>query len=79
MVAECLLGFTILDNVTMAFGTFFLVTDEPESLPRVDEIGSSLVNHNEPPRDIDWQILPGSNSVSKLGTYGGWFVRTLLY
>jgi len=71
-------GFTILDNVTLAFGTFFLVTDNPESMPRVEALGSSLVNHTEPPRDIDWQVLPGHNSLPKLGTFGGWMHGTTL-
>ncbi|KAI0052163.1 hypothetical protein FA95DRAFT_1553853 [Auriscalpium vulgare] len=64
-------GFTILDNVIMAFGTMFLVTDDPSSMPNVDEIGSSMVDHKAPPRDIDLQILPGHNALSKLGPFGG--------
>ncbi|KAH9962869.1 hypothetical protein BC827DRAFT_177842 [Russula dissimulans] len=64
-------GFTILDNVTMLSGTFYIVVDDPTSMPSIGTIGSSRVNHNEPPRDVDWQILPASNAPSKLGTYGG--------
>ncbi|KAA1472566.1 hypothetical protein DENSPDRAFT_838882 [Dentipellis sp. KUC8613] len=64
-------GYTILDNVMFAFGTLFVVSDEPDSMPPAEELGSSLVDHSQPPRDIDWQILPGWNALSKLGTYGG--------
>ncbi|KAI0064387.1 hypothetical protein BV25DRAFT_1898814 [Artomyces pyxidatus] len=64
-------GFTILDNVLFAFGTFFLVTDDPSSMPDVSSVASSIVNHTEPPRDIDWQVLPHSNALNKLGPYGG--------
>jgi len=64
-------GFTILDNVTMLSGTFYIVVDDPTSMPPIDSIGSSRQNSNDPPRDIDWQIIPASNAQSKLGTYGG--------
>jgi len=64
-------GFTILDNVTMLSGTYYIVVDDPASMPPIDSIGSSRQNHNDRPRDIDWQILSASNAPSKLGTYGG--------
>ncbi|KAI0032876.1 hypothetical protein K488DRAFT_48953 [Vararia minispora EC-137] len=63
-------GFTILENVTLAFGTFFLVTDDPSTMPPPGALGSSKEDHALPPRDIDWQILPASNSIPKLGTFG---------
>lgn len=71
---ECsglLSGFTILDNVTMLRGTFHIVTDDPTSMPSIETIGSSRANPNDPPRDIDWQILPAQAAPDKLGSFGG--------
>jgi hypothetical protein len=64
-------GFTILDNVTLFAGTFFVVTNDTSSIPPVGDIGSSMVNHNDAPRDIDWQVLPAQSASSKIGPYGG--------
>ncbi|VDB95505.1 unnamed protein product [Peniophora sp. CBMAI 1063] len=71
-------GFTILENVSMAFGTFFLVTDDPSSMPLPETLGSSMINHANPPRDIDWQILPLANAFPKLGGFGGQMHGTTL-
>lgn len=62
----------------MAFGTFFLVADDPSSMPLPDTMGSSLINHADPPRDIDWQVLPYVNAHAKLGGYGGQMHGTTL-
>ncbi|KAH7910270.1 hypothetical protein BJ138DRAFT_130585 [Hygrophoropsis aurantiaca] len=64
-------GFTILDNVIMANGTIFLVSDKPSSLPSLGSIASSAVNSNDPPREEDWQILSTKDAKTKLGSYGG--------
>ncbi|KAI0298688.1 hypothetical protein B0F90DRAFT_1668976 [Multifurca ochricompacta] len=48
-----------------------------EDVPRselkqhVPAIGSSMVNHNDPPRDIDWQVFPAQTAFRKFGPYGG--------
>ncbi|KAH9061089.1 hypothetical protein EDB87DRAFT_1576468 [Lactarius vividus] len=64
-------GFTILDNVILFSGTFFVVTNDAASMPHVGAIGSSMVNHNDAPRDIDWQVLPAQSAHSKFGPYAG--------
>lgn len=65
------LGYTILDNVIMYSGTFYVVVDDPTAMPPADVIASSRVNHNSPPRDIDWQVFPAGDAPSKFGTHGG--------
>jgi hypothetical protein len=40
-------------------------------MPSADVIGSSRVNHNNPLRDIDWQIFPARDAPSEFGSYGG--------
>ena len=67
----CPLGFTILDNVIMFSGTFYVVTDDLTSMPPAEVIGSSRVNHNSPPRDIDWQVFLARDAPRKFGSYGG--------
>lgn len=64
-------GFTILDNVILFSGTFFVVADDAASMPPVEAIGSSMVNHTDAPRDIDWQVQPAQSAPSKFGPYGG--------
>jgi len=64
-------GFTILDNVIMLEGTFYIVVDDLTSMPAIESIASSRVNKNDPPRDIDWQISPGRTAFSKFDSYGG--------
>lgn len=64
-------GFTILDNVIMLEGTFYIVVDDPTSMPAIESIASSRVNKNDPPRDIDWQIFPGQTAFSKFDSHGG--------
>ncbi|KAI0278082.1 hypothetical protein BGY98DRAFT_934005 [Russula aff. rugulosa BPL654] len=58
-------GFTILDNVIMFEGTFYIVVDDPASMPPIESIASSRENKNDPPRDVDWQIFPGQNAFDK--------------
>jgi hypothetical protein len=65
------LGFTILDNVIMFEGTFYIVVDDPASMPAIESIASSRENKNDPPRDVDWQIFPGQSAFSKFDSYGG--------
>ncbi|KAH9171355.1 hypothetical protein EDB89DRAFT_2114528 [Lactarius sanguifluus] len=64
-------GFTILDNAILFSGTFFVITNDTASMPDVGAIGSSMVNHNDAPRDIDWQVFPAQSAHSKFGPYGG--------
>jgi hypothetical protein len=71
------LGFTILDNVIMFEGTFYIVVDDLTSMPAIESIASSRVNKNDPPRDIDWQIFPGQTAFSKFDSYGGRCVSPL--
>lgn len=71
------LGFTILDNVIMFAGTFYVVVDDPTSMPGIEYIASSRVNKNDPPRDIDWQIITSQTAFSTFGTYGGRCVSPL--
>lgn len=40
-------------------------------MPSVDTIGSSMTDHNDPPRDIDWQVLSAQAALSKFGHYAG--------
>ncbi|KAH7918675.1 hypothetical protein BV22DRAFT_1100231 [Leucogyrophana mollusca] len=64
-------GFTILDNVIVAGGTIFLVSDHASSLPPLGSIASSAVAPTDPPREEDWQVLSGDEARVKLGSYGG--------
>jgi len=64
-------GFTILDNVIMVNGTFYLVTDDPSSLPALEYVASSSVNSAHPPRENEWEIVSTGNAADKLGTFGG--------
>ncbi|EIN08442.1 hypothetical protein PUNSTDRAFT_144033 [Punctularia strigosozonata HHB-11173 SS5] len=50
-------GYTVLENVVLAAGTFFIVTDTPGSVPALDEIGSSREDPGAPPRPHDWQVV----------------------
>ncbi|KAL6302988.1 hypothetical protein BKA93DRAFT_364114 [Sparassis latifolia] len=63
-------GYTILDNVLIANGTFFLVTDDPSSLPPPAAIAFSTLDHTQPP-DQHWQVLTKDEARTQLGTYGG--------
>ena len=63
-------GFTILDNIIMLNGTFYVVVDDPTSMPSIETIASSRVNKNDPPRDIDWQVFPAQTASSEFGSYG---------
>jgi hypothetical protein len=65
--AYCLSGFTILDNVIMYSGKFYVVVDDATSMPSAELIGSSRVNQ----RDIEWQIFPARDALSEFGSYGG--------
>ena len=65
------LGFTILDNVIILNGTVFLVTDNPQSLPRLGAIASSTLNPSHPPRLQDWRILTPDEAAVILGPFGG--------
>ncbi|TFY65221.1 hypothetical protein EVJ58_g2103 [Rhodofomes roseus] len=64
-------GFSILDNVIMANGTFYLVTDDPSSLPALEYIASLSTNSERPPRENEWEIVSTADAVGKLGTFGG--------
>ncbi|KAI0287548.1 hypothetical protein BC826DRAFT_1108391 [Russula brevipes] len=64
-------GFTILDNVIMLSGTFYIIAEDPASMPSVETIASSRVNHNDPPRDADWQVFSAQAALSKFGSHGG--------
>lgn len=72
-------GYTILDNVFILNGTFFLVTDDPESLPRLSAIASSPINPSHPPRPQDWRILTPTEAKETLGPFGGRYAYLLLY
>lgn len=65
------LGYTVLENVFILNGTFFLVTDDADSLPRLSTIASSAINPTHPPRRQDWQILSVAEAVKTLGKFGG--------
>ena len=65
------IGFTILDNVILFNGGFFVVADDVTSMPLVEAIGSSMENHRDAPRDIDWQVFPAQTAPIKFGSYGG--------
>ncbi|EKM58001.1 uncharacterized protein PHACADRAFT_251949 [Phanerochaete carnosa HHB-10118-sp] len=64
-------GYTILDNVFILNGTFFLVTEDPLSLPRLGAIASSGLNPGHPPRLQDWRILTPEEATVILGPFGG--------
>ncbi|KAH8987841.1 hypothetical protein EDB92DRAFT_2115927 [Lactarius akahatsu] len=51
-------GFTILDNVILFSGTFFVITNDTTSMPDVGAIGSSMV-------------FPAQSAHSKFGPYAG--------
>jgi len=40
-------------------------------MPPVEAIGSSMVNHNEASRAVDWQVFSAQAASSKFGPYGG--------
>lgn len=61
----------MLENVFILNGTFFLVTDDVDSLPRLSTIASSAINPTHPPRRQDWQILSVAEAVKTLGKFGG--------
>ncbi|KZT63320.1 hypothetical protein DAEQUDRAFT_815723 [Daedalea quercina L-15889] len=64
-------GYTILDNVIMANGTFYLITDDPSSLPSLEYIASSSINSAYPPREHEWGIINTADAADKIGTFGG--------
>ncbi|KAH8103052.1 hypothetical protein BXZ70DRAFT_927885 [Cristinia sonorae] len=64
-------GYTILQNVFVMNGTFFLVTDSPASLPPLGSIASSSLVPTRPPQPQDWRIIPSENASETLGIYGG--------
>lgn len=64
-------GYTILDNVFILNGTFFLVTEDPQSLPKLGAIASSALNPSHPPRLQDWRILTPDEAIILLGSFGG--------
>ena len=55
----------------MLEGALYIVVDDPTSMPQIDAIASSRVNQNDPPRDIDWQVIPAQTAFSRFGSYGG--------
>jgi hypothetical protein len=55
----------------MLEGAFYIVVDDPTSMPQIEQIASSRVNQHDPPREIDWQVLPAQTAFSTLGSYGG--------
>lgn len=65
------LGYTVLENVFILNGTFYLVTDDADSLPRLSTIASSTINPSHPPRRQDWQVLSVAEAVKTLGKFGG--------
>lgn len=67
----CGTGYTILDNLIVVNGTFFLVTDNPSTIPDLSAIASSAADHTRPPREQDWQVLSTQEAGTKLGTFGG--------
>ncbi|GJE94842.1 hypothetical protein PsYK624_110180 [Phanerochaete sordida] len=69
-------GFTILDNVIILNGTFFLVTEDPTSLPKLGAIASSALNPSHPPRLQDWRILTPAEAAVTLGPFGGHIKHT---
>ena len=75
--AECLihesynLGYTIMDNLIMVNGSFYLVTDDASSLPPLEYIASSSQNRAQPPRQDEWEVVSKADAVDKLGTSGG--------
>ncbi len=73
------LGFTVLDNVTLLSGTFYIVADDPTSMPSIESIASSMVNKNDPPRDVDWRVVSSQTAISELGSYGGRCVAPLSF
>jgi len=64
-------GFTILDNVIMLDGTFYVIVDDPTSMPAIETIASPRVNEIDPPSHIDWQVFPARTALSEFGSYGG--------
>ncbi|KAI0918760.1 hypothetical protein AcV7_006903 [Taiwanofungus camphoratus] len=64
-------GYTILDNVLVANGTLFLVTDDASSLPSADAMASSALNSELPPRQQDLQVLNREEARVQLGAFGG--------
>ncbi|KAF9805454.1 hypothetical protein IEO21_09047 [Rhodonia placenta] len=64
-------SYTILENLIMVNGTFFLVTNDRLSLPDLGVIASSPADRLQPPREEDWQILSTEEAKSKIGPYGG--------
>ena len=61
----------MLDRVFMFNGTMIIVTDDPSTMPDTDAIGSSSTDRNQPPQEVDWQVLSHRDAASRLGPYGG--------
>ena len=71
-------GYTILDNVFIVNGTFFLVTEDQDSLPSISAIASSALNPDHPPRLEDWRVLTPAEAVEIIGPFGGRYVSVPL-
>ncbi|EMD35587.1 hypothetical protein CERSUDRAFT_116315 [Gelatoporia subvermispora B] len=64
-------GYTILDNLVVANGTFFIVTDDPASVPPLPAIASSAADATQPPRERDWQIISHEEARTRLSKFAG--------
>ncbi|KDQ58697.1 hypothetical protein JAAARDRAFT_128853 [Jaapia argillacea MUCL 33604] len=62
-------GFTILDNVIYADGTLYLVNEDPWTIP-IDDIASSTLNWQHPPRTREWQVILPQRAVERFGEHG---------
>ncbi len=65
----CFVGYTVLQNVYVANATIFLVTDVPETFPKLDFIMSSLEDYTRPPRTHDLQMISIASAHERFGTY----------
>ena len=66
-----------MDNLIMVNGTFYLVSDDPSSLPPLEYIASSAQNRADPSRDHEWEVLNKADATAKLGTFGGRYATVL--
>ncbi|KAL4248526.1 hypothetical protein ABKN59_007826 [Abortiporus biennis] len=64
-------GFTILEKLIVLNGTFYIVTDNPKSLPSLGSIASAGNDTTQPPRQQDWRIVSKEEAKAILPGFGG--------
>ncbi|KAI0346445.1 hypothetical protein BDW22DRAFT_1322917 [Trametopsis cervina] len=69
-------GYTILNNLYMLNGSFYIVTDSPGSVPPVDSIASTKTNPRHPTPPTQWHVMTTAQANATFGGYIGRIRRT---